>query len=135
LSIRRELGDRWGEGRSLKNLGHVYIALQEIKTALEHLALALSTCREIGDRWGEAKALDAIGTLQFYEGSDDIALASFLLARDIHGELQSVDYPETQNWIEKIQNALGDERFSAMLAAVEPRKQEIVDEALHSRLP
>jgi tetratricopeptide (TPR) repeat protein len=132
LSIRREIGDRWGEGRSLKNLGRVYIALEQKKTALEHLALALSTCREIGDRWGEAKALDTIGTLKFYEGSHNIALASFLLARDIHDELQSVDYPETQNWIEKIQNALGDEQFSTLLLTVEPQVQLIVDQALNS---
>ena len=39
-------------------------------------------------------------------------------------------YGQEQIWVENIHSELGDEKYSSLLASVEPQTQQIVDEAL-----
>jgi len=61
LDIRRQIGDRRGEGLTLNNMGFVYRRLDQYKKALEFYQQALAIRREIGDRGGEASTLNNLG--------------------------------------------------------------------------
>jgi len=131
LTIRREVGDRGGEGAILNNLGLVYKALGQQQEALRYFEQALTILREVGDRSGEGTTLWNIGALYYTNTRYDVALACFLLARGIFEEVQSPNRDKVhEEWIDDLRNKVGEEQYSALLAQVEPRAQEIVDEAL-----
>jgi DNA-binding SARP family transcriptional activator/Tfp pilus assembly protein PilF len=62
LGIYRDLGDRFGQGRTLGNLGHVLRRQGSFAEAGKHLRQALVLARDLRDAFGEALALDGIGT-------------------------------------------------------------------------
>ncbi|HLX57075.1 MAG TPA: tetratricopeptide repeat protein [Ktedonobacteraceae bacterium] len=130
LRIYREVGDRSGEGTTLNNLGGVYDALGQKQQALEYYEQALLIRREVGDRSGEGTTLWNIGAYYFDQSRYDVALASFLLARDIFEEVQSPNHDEVQGWIDDLRKKVGEEQFRALLARVEPRAQQLVEQAL-----
>ena len=61
LRIKREVGDRGGEGTTLNNLGGVYNALGQKQEALKYYEQALRIKREVGDRGGEGTTLNNLG--------------------------------------------------------------------------
>jgi tetratricopeptide (TPR) repeat protein len=130
LAICREVGDRGGEGATLNNLGLVYDALGQQQEALRYFEQALAVCREVGDRAGEGTTLHNIGTIYYKQNTYDVALACFLLARSIYEEVQSPNRDKVQEWIDGLRNKVGEERYKALLAQVEPRAGEIVEQAL-----
>ncbi len=123
LTIRQEVKDRWGEGRTLKNLGGVYGKLGETEKAMKSLSQAVALSREVGDGEGQAKALHNIGEL-FLQQDRATAFACFLSANRIFEEIQSPYGDETQSEIQKLQKDVD------LVAKVEPRTQQIVDQAL-----
>ena len=98
--------------------------------ATEYYRSSLSILREVGDRWTEGETLYYIGKFYFEQNHYDVALASFLLAKSILEEVQHPDRDETQRLIDKLHAKIGDEQFTALLAQVEPRAQQIVEQAL-----
>jgi hypothetical protein len=75
-----------------------------------------------------------IGTLYFERGRNDAALACFLLARDIYGEVLSTDREGVQRWIDELRKKAGKKEFAALLAKVEPQASLIVEQALREGL-
>lgn len=130
LRIRREVGDRGGEGTTLSNLGTVYNALGKQEEALRYLEEALCIKREVGDRSGEGYTLNNIGTLFFAQARYDVALACFLLAKAIFGEVLSPKRDQEQEWIDDLHEEVGEARFAALLVKVEPQALRIVEQAL-----
>ncbi|HEV2581680.1 MAG TPA: tetratricopeptide repeat protein [Ktedonobacteraceae bacterium] len=133
LAISREVGNRDGEGTILNNLGRVYTALGQKQEALDYYEQALAIGREVGDRGVEGYTLWNLGVLFYYTNVNahcDVALACFLLARSIFEEVQSPNRDEVQEWIDKLLSKVGDEQYNALLARVEPRAGEIVEQAL-----
>ncbi|WP_242046796.1 tetratricopeptide repeat protein [Calothrix parietina] len=61
LDIKREIGDRNGEGISLNNLGNAYNSLGQYQRAIEFFQQSLDISREIGDRLGEGNSLGNLG--------------------------------------------------------------------------
>jgi DNA-binding SARP family transcriptional activator len=61
LAIRREIGDRIGEGQTANNLADAYSNLGRMDEALDLLARSLDLTREVGYRWGEGVALINMG--------------------------------------------------------------------------
>ena len=61
LVIRREVGDRSGEGTTLNNIGVIYDARGQMDEALDYYQQALAIRREVGDRSGEGTTLNNIG--------------------------------------------------------------------------
>ena len=57
----RHIGDRWGEGQALGNLGGAYRASGETRRAIEFYEKHLEIAREIGDRRGEGATLGNLG--------------------------------------------------------------------------
>jgi tetratricopeptide (TPR) repeat protein len=131
LTIRREI-DRKGEGRTLKNLGIVYEKLGQKQQALTYYKQALLIAKEIRDREGEGKALRNIGKIYLDAQRYDAALAALLQAQFILQEIGSSYYDESERGLKTLRKTLGDDAYAILLASVEPRAAEIVEEALKS---
>jgi len=112
----------------------VYNALGKKQEALSYYEQALAIRREVGDRGGEGETLWNIGALYFEQSHYDVALASFLLARDIFDEVQSPNRDSVQSWIDGLREEIGEEQFTTLLAQVEPQALQIVERALHEGL-
>jgi tetratricopeptide (TPR) repeat protein len=139
LPIRREVGDRSGEAKTLINLGKVYTNLGKKESVLLYYRQALSICRELGQNKKEASVLNKIGLLSVEQRRYDLALACFLLSRDLLTTLQfsNVDEKNHDNvalsYIDDLHEKIGDEQFSLLLAKVEPQAHQIVEQVFQER--
>jgi tetratricopeptide (TPR) repeat protein len=129
LQIRREI-DRRGEGRTLKNLGTAYEKLGNKQLAMQYYKEALNIAQEVEDHEGQGKTLRNLGKMYLDQQRFDIALASLLLAQNILKEAQSSYCDESQRGIDTLRKAVGDERFTALSAQVEPQAKQIVEQGL-----
>jgi tetratricopeptide (TPR) repeat protein len=129
LLLRREVDPR-GEGRTLNNLGAVYARLQQPERARASYAEALLINREMGDHEGEGKTLRNLGMLALAERRYEIALAALLLAQHTLDELQSPYRAGTQERIDEIRQAMGEEQFAALRARVESQALQFVNRAV-----
>ncbi|MEH2163811.1 MAG: tetratricopeptide repeat protein [Nostoc sp.] len=87
LEIKRDIGDRYGEGTSLGNLGNGYRSLGQYQRAIEFFQQSLEISREIGDRNGEGNSLINLGStydsLGQYQGAIEFFQQSLEIKRDI----------------------------------------------------
>ena len=97
LAIKRQIGDRHGEAKSLNNLGSAYKALGKYQQAIESLHQSLAIFQQIGDSYGEANSLNNLGNaydlLGEYQRAIDLlqqSLAIFQQIGDCHGEANSL---------------------------------------------
>jgi CHAT domain-containing protein len=68
LLLKRAVGDRSGEARTLNNIGRVYADLGERQKALDYYNQALPILHAIGDRSGEARTLTNVGVVYYTSG-------------------------------------------------------------------
>lgn len=61
LTLRRQVGDLWGQGATLNYLGLVLDRLGRYTEALDHYRQALTLRREVGDQRGEGATLTCAG--------------------------------------------------------------------------
>lgn len=129
LSTSRDIGDRFGEERTLNNLGLVMHDLLQYTEARQYYTEALSLSQDIGDRYGEGIALGNLGLLGLYQGdygsTQDYCYQSYLISREIgdrNGEgialsnlgilaLHQKDYPAARQHLAqslKISRDIGD---------------------------
>ncbi len=87
LGIRREVGDRRGEGETLNDLGTVYNALGKQQEALAYYQQALGILREVGDRGWEGETLNNLGEVYNALGKQREALAYYQQALTIRREI------------------------------------------------
>jgi len=87
LAIAREIGDRFGESRSLNTLGLAYKSLGQYQKAIEFHQQSLAIAREIGDRLGEASFLGNLGlaykSLGQYQKAIEFYQQQLAIAREI----------------------------------------------------
>lgn len=81
LEIRRDVGDRAGEGTVLNNISQIYSARGDYATALDYLQKSLEIRREIGDRVGEGTTLNNISLI--YDARGDYATALDYLRKSL----------------------------------------------------
>jgi class 3 adenylate cyclase/tetratricopeptide (TPR) repeat protein len=96
LAIRREIGDREGEGSSLLNIAQAYTSMGDYGAALPLLHRALDIQRAVGNRWWENAVWNALGVLALAVG----------------------DYTEAQRCITiaaRLSTAVGDEGGAAIM--------------------
>jgi len=74
LAIRRELGDKAGEGTTLNNIGLIYSRLGQYPKALDYYQQALAIRKQIGDRSGVGQSLNNIGFIYQSQGQYPKAL-------------------------------------------------------------
>jgi tetratricopeptide (TPR) repeat protein len=87
LAIRREIGDRSGEGATLNNMGTLSHARGDYDAALKYLEASLAIQREIGDRNGEGTTLNNIATVSLARVDYDAALKYLEASRAIQREI------------------------------------------------
>lgn len=133
LGICQQIGDRYGQGTALNNLGVRCRELRRKEEAWEYHEQALRIFREIGDRWEEGTTLRLLGRWYLYleQNRNDVALACFLVARDIFGELQSPENGRIPEWItDELRSRIGEQQFETLLAEIEPRALQLLKQAL-----
>ena len=132
LELQRAVGDRGGEGVTLNNLGRVYDALGDKQKALDYYEQALTLRRAVGDKYGEATTLHNIGMIYLVERHGlEVGIACILLAKKLFEKVQSPsDVEDEVQVLNSLGQMLGDKQFAQLVAQVEPRAQQIVDEAL-----
>ena len=74
LVIRKEIGDRAGEGTTLSNIGAIHHAKGDYAATLKYLEQSLDISQEIGDRRGEGVTLNNLATLAYAKGDYAAAL-------------------------------------------------------------
>ena len=94
---------------------------------------ALNIAQEVEDCEGQGKTLRNLGKLYLDQQLYEVALTSLLLAQNILNEAQSPYYDESQRGIDTLRKASGDEKYTTLLAQVEPQAQQIVDQVLARR--
>ncbi len=129
--VRRDVGDRAGEGVALYDLGSIYEGLGQQEKALEYYEEALYMRREVGDRGGEGVTLLSIGALYFELSRYDATLAYLMRSRDVFKEIQSplVDIAESR--IAHLRRKVGEQQFATLLLKVESQVQQIIEKSLY----
>jgi tetratricopeptide (TPR) repeat protein len=129
LRIFGQVRDRAGEGVALNNLGLVYDALEKKQEALQCYQQALRIRREVADSRGEGTTLYNIAMICYSQQRYELTLACILRAKALFEREQSSSDVEVQ-WIAALRKSIGEAQFTAMLAQVGPRAEQIVAEAL-----
>jgi tetratricopeptide (TPR) repeat protein len=111
-------------------LGKVCADLGEKERAQDYYKRALSIFREERDRGEEGKTLLNTGTLYLEQRRHDVALACFLLVKNIFEEVPGQERDLVQQWIDNLHGKVGDEQFTVLLAQVEAGSEQIVEQAL-----
>ncbi|GHO93808.1 hypothetical protein KSF_038560 [Reticulibacter mediterranei] len=128
----REIGERRGEGITCNNLGVFYRMCGQEQDSLEYYMQALRIFREIGDRWQEGIVLRNIGQLHVLVQRNDVALACFLLAKDI---FEALHYPQYGAITEELQLRMANgQPFESAVAEIYPRANQIIEAALSGNL-
>lgn len=154
LHIFQEIGDREGLATVYNHIGvscmkkpeqRLEKKLEQRQEAEEYHILALSIFQEIGDREQEATTLQHLGRLSFFHEIDknsrtredfEEPLAFYLYARQIFRELQIPEKGEIPKLItDELQSQLGAEQLGTLIAAIEPRARQLVEQALRKDYP
>ena len=118
LAIRREIGDRAGEGTTLNNISQIYDSWGRYEEALKTLEQSLAISREIGDRAGEGVTLNNISQIYDSWGRYEEALKTLEESLAIRREIgDRAGEGTTLNNISQIYNAWG--RYQDALKALE----------------
>lgn len=134
LAISINSDDQRGEAWAKYNLGRVYVDLGEKEKSLIYFEEAWRLHKKMGSRRREGRIMYTTGQLYFKWQRYDAALASLVLARDIYREIGSPEVFKSDEQIGKLREEVGEEGFSLLLAKVEPRAHQIVEQAFHEVL-
>jgi predicted ATPase len=116
LVIRRELGDRRGQGRALVSLGNVEFLLGCYDRARPRLEESLAIAREVDDQWAISYALEVLGQVALMQG--DLARARCLLDEAFVGARDRGDRSrviQSQHSLGCVALATGDDRAASEL--------------------
>jgi tetratricopeptide (TPR) repeat protein len=126
---------RRDEGVVCNNLGTFYRETEEYVDAFEYYLQALAFFQQIGARLDEAIVLRNLAHIYIMMQRNDVALACFVLARDIFEEMH---HPQRGMIGRGLQLMLsGKQPFDQAVAAIKPDARRIVEEALarHLEMP
>ena len=89
LAIKKQIGDRKGEGTLLNNLGSVYDNLGQYQKAIDLYQQSLAIKKQIGDHNGEGTSINNLGgvynSLGQYQKAIDYHQQSLVIAQQIGG--------------------------------------------------
>ena len=109
LTIRQEIGDKSGEGRTLNNISQVYDARGDYETALEYLKRSLTNMQEIGDKFGEGATLNNIAGIYHARGDYETAMEFYQRSLTIRQQIgDKSGEGTTLNNISQVYDARGD---------------------------
>ncbi len=130
LAIAQEIGDRRNEGNWLGNLGLAYSDLGQVKKAIQFYEKALTIDKKIGNRRGEGAWLNNLGFAFQNEKKYREALECYLLAKEIHIEINDSNLKTTESNISNLKEELGKKKFEKLMKEVEPAAEEIIKKIL-----
>jgi tetratricopeptide (TPR) repeat protein len=104
MTIRREIGDRAGEGVTLNNISQIYDARGEYDTALDYLKLSLTIRREIGDRAGMCATTINIGHIYWNKNDQKKAMSTWAEAYQLS---KSIGYAQALAALDGLAKQLG----------------------------
>ena len=106
LAIRREIGDKAGEGTTLNNISLIYHDRGDLATALTYLEQSLAIRREIGNKAEEGVTCWNIGFI--YKDQGDLVRAEEYISRtvQIDEEIGHPDLEKDRAALEQIRQAL-----------------------------
>ena len=87
LLVMRKIGDRFGEGEALLQIGNAYYFSKDMIKAVEFYDQALAIYREIGDRSGEGKVFFNLGSVNYFLGNKSKAIEFYAQALVICREI------------------------------------------------
>jgi tetratricopeptide (TPR) repeat protein len=128
--------DKWHPERSdealiYSRIAYIDGALGKKTEALGYFEQALTIRREVGNRFGEGITLHNIGVISFQRERYDVALACFWLAGILYVEVQSPsDVEDEEQMIGAVHQKVGEQQFAKLLAEVQAKATEIVEQAL-----
>jgi non-specific serine/threonine protein kinase len=118
LSLRTQLGNKWGIGVSLGTLGLVAIREEDWERASARLVESLEVRREIGDKGGCAWCLEHLAEIAAEQGNAERAVrllsAAAVLRVSIGSIIDPADQAEYHDRRAALRAELGEERFSAI---------------------
>jgi tetratricopeptide (TPR) repeat protein len=121
LAIRREVGDRAGEGTTLNNIGGIYDNQGNYPEALRFYEQSLAILREVGDRAGEGTTLNNIGLVYRNQGNYPEALRfykeSLAISREV-GDRAGEGYTLNNIGVAYANRGLSNESLDDLLEAV-----------------
>lgn len=130
LQGTRKIQDSWGEGSVLHNLGKLAYEQKQQQQALTYLNKAFTINKEIGNYLEVIATLHDVSAIYVDLQRYDIALALLLMVRTDYGNTQSFQLNKIHALYTLLQNTIGADKFSDLLAQVEPHYPELVKQAL-----
>lgn len=124
--------DRSQVARIYNDLGRVYDVLKQEEQARNCYIEALSIFKGERDLAREGTTLCNIG--MFYFEQERIALACFLLAKNIFSNIPSLDSYRIARCLEKLKNKIGEHDFAELLREVEMQAEQIVESTLSMKI-
>lgn len=119
LAIRRQIGDKHGEGVTLCNIGMVYIVQSDYETALSFFSKSLKVQRDINHQNGTAIALYSIGLLYLVKKGDAVsALIPLYQSHTIFKNIKSPYTNQSLKYIQTIRWQIGEERFNQIIQSL-----------------
>ena len=108
LHIFQEIGNKFGEGRTLNNISQIYSTRGDYNTAFNFLKQSLAIRQEIGDKKGEGTILNNISQIYSARGDYDAALNFLKQSLAIRQEIgDSLGVAQSLNNISQIYDIRG----------------------------
>jgi tetratricopeptide (TPR) repeat protein len=130
LRHRRAAGDARGEAETLISLGALAQELGESARARQFYLESLQVARSLGDQHNIAILLNNLGELAEAQEELELAVPLFEHAGQIFQETQSAYLEVPQDWLRKIERAVGADRWSQLRAAAQRMDWEQIVEQI-----
>ncbi|HEU5380929.1 MAG TPA: tetratricopeptide repeat protein [Ktedonobacteraceae bacterium] len=128
LKTFREAGERRGEGVVCNNLGTFYRKKEQFSDAFEYYLQAFSLFQRIGTRLDEAIVLRNLGHMYIMIQRNDVALACFLLVRDIYEEMHQPQRGRIGKGLQLLLS--GEQPFDQAVVAIGQNAKQKLEEAI-----
>ena len=129
LEILKDVDDRKGQGWVLNNLGNVSFARTNLSEALTYFKQALEISKTGADCGGEGQKLYNIGKL-YSNLRPHVALACFLLAREVFKNGMHLRYEEVEKSITSLHKQVGNEKFKAWQTMTLEQARKLIEKFL-----
>lgn len=115
----------------VSNMASVWGVLGQKQEALKYYEQALQLHKKVQNPFMEGITLHNMGMIYSGQDRNDVAFACILLAKVLFERVQSPsDVEDEVQWIADLRKRIGEQQFTALLAQIEPRAEQIVEEAL-----
>jgi tetratricopeptide (TPR) repeat protein len=113
------------------NIASTSGVLGQKQEALKYYEQALELHKKVQNPFMEGITLHNLGMIYSSQRRDAVALACILFAKTLFERVQSPsDVDDEVQWMADLRQRIGEEQFATLLAQVEPRAEQIVEEVL-----